>query len=354
MKNIFLSVIIILALTSTINAVSKSNIQVTKSLTSMPLSFTANNGQWDEKVKFRANAGGATMWFAADGVYYQFTRTIDRDPISVVDKRYGMSDDMMNQEPDSIETMMIKANFMGANVNPQMVGVDMIDYKCNYFIGNDQSKWATDVPNYTSVMYEQIYDGIDLKYYGNGTHMEYDFIVEPGADFSQIKIQYEGAESIAVNENGQLVVTTMWGEVVEQRPIIYQIENNNRISVNGSYLLQDENSFSFELSNYNPSLPLVIDPVLEYSTYLGGSGDEFAYSIVVDANGSAYIIGKTMSTDFPTENPYNGTLTSLDFDVFITKLNRNGNSLIYSTFFGGIKDDYGMDIALDGTASRWN
>ena len=84
-----------------------------------------------------------------------------------------------------------------------MVGVDMIDYKCNYFIGNDESKWRTDVPNYTTVLYEQVYDGIDLKYYGNGKQMEYDFIVEPGADYSQIKIQYDGAESTSVNDNGE-------------------------------------------------------------------------------------------------------------------------------------------------------
>ncbi len=247
-----------------------SDVQITKNLSSMPLAFTANIGQWDNKVNFRANAGGTTMWFASNGAYYQFTRTIKSDGLKTVGQlspRPDMIDakdvtlsgvEGLHNQPDSIETMMIKANFVGANTNPKMVGVDKIDYKCNYFIGNDQSKWATDVPNYTAVMYEQIYDGIDLKYYGNGRQMEYDFIVAPGADFSQIKIQYDGSESVAVNDNGELVVTTKWGEVIEQCPVVYQIDNNSRISVNGSYKIIGANSFSFELADYNPALPLEI------------------------------------------------------------------------------------------------
>ena len=232
MKYFFLSTLITLVILFSLSQTSYSNepnnienlsnIQITKNLASMSLSFTENQGQWDDKVKFRANAGGATMWFASDGAYYQFTRAIeseDSNPVSVVGQ-VSPRPDKMNRQLDSTETMMIKATFVGANLNPQMVGVDMMEYKCNYFIGNDQSKWATDVPNYQAVFYEEIYDGIDLKYYGNGTYMEYDFIVSPGVDYSQIKIQYEGAESITVNDNGELVVTTMWGEVVEQKPVI--------------------------------------------------------------------------------------------------------------------------------------
>ncbi len=349
LKKVLKSFLVVLLLTNSTYAVNKtdnlSNIQVTKSLTSMPFSFTQNNGQWDEQVKFRANAGGATMWFASDGAYYQFTRTIrseDSDPFE--DVTLSLS---KGHRPDSIETMMIKANFVGANQNPQMVGVDMIDYKCNYFIGNDQLKWATDVPNFTAVMYEQIYDGIDLKYYGNGTHMEYDYIVEPGADFSQIKIQYEGAESIAVNDNGELVVTTMWGEVVEQRPIIYQIENSIRVPIDGSYKLSGASSFSFELADYNTSLPLIIDPVLEYSTYLGGSRNDRGLSTVVDNFGSSYITGYTSSPDFPIVNPYNETYQNGYRDIFVSKLNPTGNGLIFSTFIGGNGYDNAYSIDVD-------
>jgi len=205
----------------------------------MPLAFTENQGQWDEQVLFRANAGGATMWFTKSGAYYQFTRRISstngenppqgvghpdlvgRNPSgfdnSVIPAKAGIqgrfrgrqmstSAPFTDHQPDSLETMMIKANFVGSNPNPRMVGEEMLEYKCNYFLGNDPAKWRTDVPNYSVVIYEDIYPGIDLKYYGNGKQMEYDFIVSPGADPSQIEVRYEGANSVSVNEAGELVV----------------------------------------------------------------------------------------------------------------------------------------------------
>ena len=203
-------------------------------------------------------------------------------------------------------------------------------------------------------MYEEIYDGIDLKYYGNGKQMEYDFIVEPGADFSQIKIQYEGAESIAVNDNGELVVTTKWGEVVEQRPVIYQVENNSRISVTGKYKIIGASSFSFELSGYNRSLPLVIDPILTYSTYVGGTAQDDALGFAVDSSGNAYIIGWTASTDFPTTAAtFQDTLSGTNFDAFVTKLNPNGSALVYSTYLGGDNAEAGFGITVDNSGNAY-
>jgi len=319
-----------------------NNSQTMRSLSRMPLAFTANQGQWDEQIKFRANAGGATI----------FNRTVqseDSDPISIVDKRYGM---MPDRQPKTVETMMIKANFISANSNLIIVGLDMMEYKCNYFIGNDPKQWHTDVPNYQAVVYKEIYEGIDLKYYGNGKQMEYDFIVSPGADFSQIKIQYEGAESIAINANGELVVTTKWGEVVEQRPVIYQLENNIRIAVEGEYRLRGTSSFGFELSGYNPALLLVIDPVLSYSTYLGGGGLDIGNGIAVDETGAVYVTGYTNSSNFPTFNPYTGTYQG-STEVFISKLSSSGNSLIFSTYLGGVLSgvDQGRGIAVDRTGA---
>ena len=157
---------------------SHQQIQTLKGLAAQNLAFTKNEGQWDERIFFRANAGGATMWFARDGAYYQFNRRIPKN-------RHAGNEialDKFHHEPDSIETMMIKASFIGTNYDPEMVGEEILEYKCNYFIGNDPDKWRTDVPNYKAVVYEDIYAGIDLKYYGNNKQMEYDFIVSPGAD----------------------------------------------------------------------------------------------------------------------------------------------------------------------------
>jgi hypothetical protein len=234
-----------------------------------------------------------------------------------------------------------------------MTGIHAMEYKCNYFIGNDPNEWHTDVPNYQALVYEDIYSGIDLKYYGNGKQMEYDFIVEPGADFSQIQIQYEGAESVSINDNGELVVETKWGEVIEQCPVIYQIDNSSRIAVTGEYSLKGDDSFGFELSNYDPALLLVIDPVLSYSTYLGGNSDyDQGNSIAVDTSGAAYVTGYTYSTDFPTLNPYQGTLQG-NSDVFVTKLSSSGNSLVYSTYIGGGDYDYGNGIAVDASGAAY-
>ncbi len=335
-----------------------SNDDIKKQYGRMPLYFTENQGQWDDKVKFRANAGRATMWFGADGAFYQFTKTV-KSAASASASPLDMSISLLDRQPDSVEILMIKANFVGAKSNPQMVGEDLTDYKCNYFIGNDESNWHTDVPNYTAVRYQEIYSGIDLKYYGNGKQMEYDFIVSPGADFSQIKIQYEGAESVFINDKGELVVTTKWGDVVEQRPVVYQMKNDRRIPIEGVYKLQGDDSFGFELSGYDSELPLVIDPVLSYSTYLGGSGQDQALDIAVDATGAAYVVGSTSSTNFPTLNPLQ-QMSQGASDVFVTKVNAQGNSLVYSTYLGGSSDEnaVGVAVAVSGsvylTGGTWS
>ncbi|MCK4373030.1 MAG: hypothetical protein KAW61_07775, partial [candidate division Zixibacteria bacterium] len=204
--------VILLAATGT--ATTPQSIEVTRNLTSMPLAFTENQGQWDEQVLFRANAGGATMWFTSDGAVYQFTRHIpvgqsaaaDRGPDArqedrppdlqerfdnpVIPAQAGIHSysgrqtpssapnasrphnltlsglEGRHHQPDSVESIAIKASFIGANPNPQMVGLGEMEYKCNYFIGNDPNEWHTDVPNYSAIVYEDIYTGIDLKYYG--------------------------------------------------------------------------------------------------------------------------------------------------------------------------------------------
>ena len=336
--------LLLLALSTYVLA-GHEKVTVMNNLTSMPLAFTENRGQWPDDVLFRANSGGAMMWFTRGGAVYQFTRSIpanksqDAPPFAVGSERF-------DHEPDSIETSTIKATFVGANPDPQIVGWDKMEYKCNYFIGKNPDKWFTDVPNYSSITYKEIYQGIDLKYYGNGQQMEYDFIVSPGADPSAIQIKYDGIKSLSVNSDGELVIETEWGEVVEKSPVVYQIQDDVKIAIEGEYLTTNDGSFGFQLdSDYDPSLPLVIDPVLTYSSYLGGSGNDNGYSIAVDANNCAYITGITTSSDFPTENPYQAHQGSID--IFVTKLSSSGSSLIYSTYLGGESSDDGRGIFVD-------
>jgi len=145
-RYIYLLLLVLLSIAISSNA-NEQTISVTRNLTSMPLAFTENQGQWDEKVLFRANAGGATMWFTKDGATYQFTRSIPQSNEGVDDSMDPMGH-LRDNEPDSIESIAIKANFIGANPNPRMVGLEEMEYKCNYFIGNDPNEWHTDVPNY--------------------------------------------------------------------------------------------------------------------------------------------------------------------------------------------------------------
>ncbi len=322
------------------------------SLSSMPLPFTENQGQWPDSILYRASAGGATMWFTPTGVYYQFTRTI----LKQSDQTGALSADehlysKFKAEPDSIEITMIRAEFVGAELSPATEGIGLMDYKCNYFLGNEPDKWRTDVSNYESIVYREVYSGIDLKYYGNGRQMEYDFIVSPGADYSKIQIRYHGAESLTLGENGELIIKVANGEIIEQPPVVYQIIEGRQVNIDCNYLISADNTFSFSVDDrYNPAHELVIDPILVYSTYLGGSGSDFGFGIAVDTSGAAYIAGVTSSADFPTLNPYEPTYLGAT-DVFVTKLSSNGNSLRYSTYLGGSANDKAYGIALDAAGA---
>ncbi len=326
--------------------------KVVPRMTQIPLSFTQNQGQWDESISFRVRAGGFTAWFTENGIYYQFGRRIPAGTTSP-DRRYdwGMANQtgLLPRGDDSVITMAISATLVGANPKSQIIGAGLIDYRCNYFIGIDPTNWRTDVPNFNAVVYEDIYPSIDLKYYSSGDgRLEYDFMIEAGADLSQIAIRYDGAENVCVDDAGQLVVETEWGRVTEQVPRVYQYVDGERKEVGAEYLLREGNVFGFRLDEeYLPQYAVVIDPVLSYSTYLGGSGDDYGGWITVDNNGNAYIAGTTMSADFPTYNAYQPSYGGGYFDAYVTKLNSSGNGLVYSTYLGGSMEDFGWGIAVD-------
>ena len=209
------SLLIVSALMATTNPNSSTAIQ---KMDQMPLSFTKNMGQWDDRVLFRANAGGATMWFTKEGVTYQFTRRVDTRSDAVptlgLDSRLRGNDKGGGNsiETDSIEQLVLTAKFIGANPNPEVVVEGQMVYKCNYFIGNDPTKWHTDVPNYEAITLKDIYPGIDLKYSGDGNGQAvYEFIATPGADIAQIRVEYEGAEETSLDADGRLTLRTKWG-----------------------------------------------------------------------------------------------------------------------------------------------
>jgi YHS domain-containing protein len=324
-------------------------------LLSMPLAFTENRGQFGEKTMFKANAGGATFYFCKDEVAYLFVRDTDeliRDEIRIRSEFEGISDEKGGPRHQK-EAMLIKAQFVGANPNPEVIGINRLSHNCNYFYGNQPSNWRTNMPNYSAIIYKDIYPGIDLKYYGAGNSMKYDFIVQPGGDVLQIRIRYEGVDNLSVTPEGDLQVQTRLGLINEKAPYIYQEIGGARVEVTGRYELVEPEVFGFAIDdNFNPHYPLVIDPTLVYSTFLGGGESEHGNDIVIDGSGSAYLTGSTNSANFPTVNPYDGSHNGA-WDVFVTKLSAAGDSLVYSTYLGGNNPDIGYGIVIDDSGSAY-
>jgi len=340
--------------------------QVTaETLKKMPLSFTKNMGQWDSQVLFRANAGGATMWFTKEGVTYQFTRRINTRSGAVIVPcranavRPNDPADRFSQEKDSVEQLVLTAKFVGANPNPEVIAERQLEYKCNYFLGNDPTKWHTDVPNYEAITLKDIYPGIDLKYSGDGSgQAAYEFITAPGADIAQIKVEYEGAEETSIDADGKLILKTKWGDMTaavktpvdSPRPVGEGSGVRAVLSGTASFSQLSEKTIGFEASGSGQQVLGTLAVGLVYSTYLGGGSDDYGYGIAVDGSGNAYVTGSTWNF-FPTLNPYqthqgNG-------DAFVTKFSSAGNSLIYSTYLGGGINETGMGIAVDGSGNAY-
>jgi hypothetical protein len=327
---------------------------VMSKLALQPLCFTENCGQWDEKILFKAETGGATFWYCRDEVVFQFTRDTDKPTEDTIlhgsGKPTGMPD-IFNNPRYKKESMVFRARFVGANPNTEIIKENRLSHNNNYFIGNAPSKWTANVPNFSSITYKDIYPGIDLRYHGNGRGMKYDFFVNPGADISQIRIRYDGVDDISISNAGDLQIWTPFGLVYENIPEIYQEVGGRKKEVSGKYILREPGIFGFVVEEYNPSLTLVIDPELVYGTYLGGTNDDYGYDIAVDNFGYAYITGYTASSNFPVQNPYQGDSTG--YDAFVAKLSLAGNTLVYSTYLGGNSDDRSYGIAVDSSGCAY-
>jgi hypothetical protein len=259
---------------------------------------------------------------------------------------------------------------VGASPNPKIVGTDELPGKSNYFIGNDAKKWLTNVPNYAKVKYADVYSGVDLVYYGNQGKLEYDFVVSPGADPSQIVLDvgaglvpaqgHPQGVPLHVNAAGDLVVTTDSGQVMFHKPVVYQPATYNeqrttnggaRHLVEGQYVLRGDNRIAFQLADYDSRRPVVIDPALAYSTYLGGN--DYNSVIAVDPTGSAYVAGRTLSGDLPiTPGAFQTTYGGAN-DAFVSKLNPTGSALMYSTYLGGSADEWASGIAVDASGNAY-
>lgn len=247
----------------------------------------------------------------------------------------------------------IRMKLVNGNRNAKAIGLEKLSCKSNYFIGNDEEKWHIGVSNYSSVKYEDIYDGIDMVYYGNENGLECDFISHPGVDANIIALDFEGIEDLKVNDDNDLILYTNYVELCLSKPIAYQEIDGKKSSVSVKYVVHNEHRVSFEIQNYDITKSLIVDPILLWSTYFGGSNDDIATDVAVDSEGNVYITGYTYSSSFynvtPTY-PYAG-----DVDAFVAKIKSDGSKVIFFTYIGGKSSvspyfapfDYSRSIAID-------
>jgi len=244
-----------------------------------------------------------------------------------------------------------RVSFPGANPAPALEASQPLGGRINFLLG-PASQWKTNLPAYGSLTYRGIFPGIDMVYSTSGNRFKSDFIVAPGADPSVIRLRYDGAGQARLEADGVLVLEGAAGELRENAPTIYQELAGKRVKVEGSFRLLPDGTVGFRLGVFDPALPLIIDPVLSYSTYIGGSSMDTVTSIAVDGSGNAYLAGWTVSTDLPTVNPVRAQ-NGGGVDAFVAKLGPGGNTLIYCTYLGGRGDDRAFGIAVDPAGNAY-
>lgn len=248
---------------------------------------------------------------------------------------------------------VVKIGFPGSQNPTQISGLDELPGKSNYFIGSDQRKWRSNVPNYQKVKYKNIYPGINAIFYGsNQRQLEYDFVIAPQAKPNEIRLTFQGVKSFSLDKNGELILRTPSGDLRQRKPVAYQEVNGERRIIEVDYELFSQKSVGFKLGKYDRSKELIIDPVLSYSTYLGGTGTDTACAIAIDKDGNAYIAGETFSNDFPGASqiqPARGN----PIESFILKLNPAGTQIVYATWLGGDRDDFVRSIVVDASGNAY-
>jgi hypothetical protein len=305
----------------------------------LALDFEVNQGQSDPHVKFISHGNGYSLFLTDSAAVLVLS------PTNSSSSRAGHTSSSLHATKPVVGDV-IRMELSGANANRHASGTEHLPGKVNYFIGNDSSKWRSEIPTYAKVRYENLYPGIDLVYYGNQRALEYDFVVSANADPKPLRLHFAGPQRLSLTPSGDLAIQARNGEIAFHKPIVYQLKDGVREPVEGRFQLVAGNSVRFVVGSYDHSRALVIDPVLAYSTYLGGSGGDSGNAVAVDASGNAYVVGGTTSIDFPvTANAFqkvnNGQFfhygSAVD-NAFITKFDRRG-SVIYSTYLGGSTND---------------
>ncbi len=319
-----------------------AKLELSEAYGKLPLSFEPNpftgTKQAPPEVRFISKGTGYTLFLTQIEAVFALSKA------KLAPKNRGIKRDSLSFEKETF----LHLRLLGSNQKAFCEGVEPLPGKSNYLIGNDPSQWRTNVSQYGKVKFKDVYHGIDMVYYGHQGKLEYDFVVQPGIDPKIIQLSYDGTKSARV-VHGDLILKVDHGEVAFKSPVIYQMKDGQRQLVQGRYAMTGKHRVGFEVQNYDTTRPLVIDPALDYSTFLEGNNQDIANAIVVDNSGNAYITGSSQSPNFPLVSSYQGFAGTQN--AFITKLNAAGSALIYSTFLGGNGTDSAQGITVDGSGN---
>ncbi len=314
------------AAANAISNLATSNLHPNATIMQVPLAIEPNVGQGTPGAIYLAHSGSLQVGFFANHVDVQAPGSSGREKLGML--------------------------LVDARRDATMVATEKGAGESNYLLGNAPSGWHTHIPQYGRITYERVYPGVDLTFYGRGQQVEHDFVVQPRADYRQVRVRYEGADRLYLSHNGDLHVVMDGGELLMRAPHIYQPATGRKIERNGSFVLLSKNEVGFHIDAVAPDLPLIIDPVLDYSTYLADL--PLAVSgVAVDGSGNTYIVGSTFSSNYPvTAGSFQTKCASCAAnkpDVFITKLNATGTAQVYSTLLGGSDYDEARAIAVDAS-----
>jgi hypothetical protein len=308
-----------------------ANDRIADAYQKLPLSFVPNEGQTDRSVRYYAQGAGFGFYF-----------TDSKAVLSFQGKERGEA---------------LQLRFLGGSPNATLRAERQGQGRVSYLKGDDPRRWQTGLPTYGQLAYQSLWPGVDMRFRGAGGKLKYEFALSPGASPRNIRLAYAGAESLSLSQGGALLIKTPLGTLRDSKPRAYQRIGGRKVPVESRYSLTKgaggAQSYGFELGAYDRGRPLVIDPGLVYSTFLGGTSTDLGNGIALDGSGSAYVTGRTTSLAFPTTAGAFDTTQNGSDDAFVAKLDPSGSTLVYSTFLGGTGADESNSIAVDGSGSAY-
>ena len=319
-------------------------------LAGLPLFFEANCGQAFPPAQFVAHSRSGTVLLGpAEVVVLQAAA----QPLA---GRHDRAAERSRNRPAEVRTLSFQ--FVGGNPLAAMTGLEPLSGKVNYLLGEDPTSWRTEVAAFDRVRVAEVYPGVDLVYYGNQQKLEYDFIVAPGADAGAVCLRITGADRLELDAQGDLVLSVGAAQLRQHKPILHQVIGRARKKVTGGYRLKDSQTVVFEVGRYDPQWPLIIDPVLSYASYFGGSGNDTGWDVALDGAGNVYMAGATLSAALPTtpgvlQASYAGGYPNGGGDAFVAKFDSTCSNLIYMTYLGGRGDDAALAIAVDTNGNAY-